>query len=65
VAPKKSKKKLSINKDTLRGLTNEELDKAKGGYTNRSYNTLGYCSTESLAGHKCYVPGTNTCMSRC
>jgi hypothetical protein len=55
--PLKFSKKLSINRETLRTLTNDELARANGGYV---VCKTDWCSTESLS--KC--EGTAKCIYR-
>ena len=72
----KKVRKLSLNKETVRHLTNEELKGVAGGATNHNCPTQantcpstcpvtcdGAGCNESSPGHPCITQGPNTCGS--
>jgi hypothetical protein len=52
-------KKLSIQRQTLRLLTDDELARTGGAASLRCMTTVDWCSTESNS--KCYAGATNPC----
>ena len=53
------KRQLSLNRETLRVLTSEELDKAKGGQT---VPTSTSCWAGCLVTIRCWNPSTVPCI---
>jgi hypothetical protein len=57
-------KKLAINTETLRVLTNNELSRVNGGARSSQFTTTECCSTESAAkDDPCYVRYSNCAAS--